>query len=79
MRIEAIREVHAAQPFKPFVLRLSDGRSLSIDNPGTLAFMSDKRTIFVALPKDKWEFVDSMLVTSVSSSNGHTRSRRKSA
>ena len=39
MTVEQIRKLHQAQPFKPLMLHLGDGRSFTVRHPETLAIL----------------------------------------
>ena len=65
---ETIRRFHRARPFKRFVLRLTDGRSLRVDQPEYLLLAAAERLIVVYTHKDGVEFVDAHLVTGVKAS-----------
>ncbi|MFQ5494120.1 MAG: hypothetical protein ACE5EX_01955 [Phycisphaerae bacterium] len=78
MRIEQIREVHAARPFHPFTLRLADGRALKVPHPEFLWIHPRAgRTVFVADVKETVRIIDPLLVVSIDLNDGNTRSRKK--
>ncbi len=63
---EHVNEVHQARPFRPFTLRLADGRGVHVAHPEVLAFLGAGRTIAVSDPKtDHFELIDLLLVNSV--------------
>jgi hypothetical protein len=70
LTIEKLREVHKAQPFRPFELHMADGRSLRVDHPEFLATSPSGRTAVVYLPDDRLEIVDLLLVSSIGLGNG---------
>jgi hypothetical protein len=47
MDIAGIREALHEQPFKPFTIRLADGRSLAVPHPDFVA-LSKRRIVVVA-------------------------------
>lgn len=51
MKIENLRELHNAQPFRPFTIHLSDGRQVVVAHPECLAYAPDGQTI-VAFQRD---------------------------
>jgi hypothetical protein len=64
--IASLRDVHRARPFRPFILRLADGRSIRVDHPELMAFLGAGRTIAVSYPEsDHFELIDLLLVNSV--------------
>lgn len=78
MTIEQLRELHRAQPFRPFDIHLADGRALAVTHPEQLAQSQSGRTIAVARPDDVIETVDLLLVVSLKPRpNGTTRRRRR--
>jgi hypothetical protein len=81
MTINALKEVIDAEPFRPFTLRLADGRSVQVENPHMVAFLGTGRTLFVAHPKsDPFELINLLLINSVIVGNGkNPEQRRRSA
>lgn len=65
MTIEQLRQLHQAQPFRPFVVHLADGRSLTVEHPEMLAQSQSGRTIAVARPDNTMEIIDLLLVVSL--------------
>ena len=66
MRIEEIRKIQRAQPFRPFILHLADGRTFEINHPEFLFLGHNERTAIVDDVDGSFEVIDPMLVTSVS-------------
>ena len=60
MDIAGIREALHKQPFKPFTIRLADGRSLAVPHPDFVAL--SKRRIVVVAEDDSWTVVEPPLV-----------------
>ncbi len=73
MTIERLRAVQQAKPFRAFRLNLADGRSLRVPHPEFLAIHPTGRTVIVFQPKDEFEIVDLLLVTSIQVANGTQR------
>ncbi|CAG0963021.1 hypothetical protein PHYC_00830 [Phycisphaerales bacterium] len=65
MTIEQMKAVHGARPFKPFVIRLADGRKYEVRHPEFLAFSRSGRTIHFVTPQDTLDHIDLLLVVSV--------------
>lgn len=63
MTIEQIRTVYDAQPFRPFVIHLADGRSIPVHHRDFMMAVPSGRTVFVAQPDDTVNIVDLLLVT----------------
>ena len=77
MTFQQLRNMHQARPFKPFDIRLADGRSIPVDHPELLAVTSGGRTIGVAVEEDAIEVIDLLLVSSLKPRpNGAVRSKR---
>lgn len=66
MRIEEIRKVQRAQPFRPFILHLADGRTFEVKHPEFLFLGHSERTAIVDDVDGSFEIIDPLLVTSVS-------------
>ena len=43
--IEQLRALYYAEPFRPFVLVLDDGRRVRIDDPGYISYSPEARTV----------------------------------
>jgi hypothetical protein len=65
MTIESLTRAYTAQPFRPFVLRLADGRALPVPHPEFLAFNPRGRMAFVMDDRDGGSWVDLLLVVSL--------------
>jgi hypothetical protein len=65
MQIPALREALQARPFRPFTMRLTDGRSLPVPHPELVGIAG--RTVFVASPAqdESYSLVDSVLIASL--------------
>jgi hypothetical protein len=78
MTIEQIRMAYAAEPFRPFVMHLADGREISVASREFIARAPDGRTIAVYQPDITFNTVDLLLVTDLEfrpAANG-TRKRK---
>ncbi len=73
MTIERLREAQRSEPFKPFTLRLADGRSFRVNHPEFLALppKANDRTFLLFLESDDPDrespmtILDSFLVVSL--------------
>lgn len=66
MTLEVLRKYHQAQPFRPFVLHMADGRSARVDLPEFLAYTGGGRTIIVGdAVGEGSEIVDLLLNASI--------------
>ena len=63
MDIEGIRQALHGEPFKPFTLRLADGRALPVPHSDFVA-VSPKRIIVIA-EDSSWSVIEPLLVVSL--------------
>jgi hypothetical protein len=63
MPIEQVRAVYTAQPFRPFVMHLADGRAISVNHREFVMTVPSGRTVVVAQPDDTLNIIDLLLVT----------------
>lgn len=79
MIADAIKERLQKDPFEPFRIVASSGKSYKVANPFQVALM--KSRVFIAAPNsDKWAELAYLHIASVEgSANGHPRSKRKRA
>jgi hypothetical protein len=65
MTVEQLRAAYRAQPFRPFVLHLADGRQIPVQHPEFILTVPSGRTIFVVQPDDTTKIIDLLLVTDI--------------
>lgn len=65
MTIERLKELYDAQPFRPFVIHLADGRAIPVHHRDFIMAVPSGRTVFVAQPDDTVNIIDLLLVTDV--------------
>jgi hypothetical protein len=66
MDIGGIREAMHQQPFRPFELRLADGRSILVRHPEFIAIAPNSRRIVVfAPPDDAMSILEPLLIVSI--------------
>ena len=63
MKIEKIRAVLRAEPFRPFWIHLADGGRLAVKHEDFVALEPAGREIIVYQPDNSHQIVDVMLVT----------------
>jgi hypothetical protein len=63
MDIEGVREAVRRQPFRPFTMRLADGRSMRVPHSEFVA-VGNRRVIVVG-ENDSWSVVEPLLIVSV--------------
>jgi len=79
MTIEQLREVQRAQPFRPYVLEMADGKELSVPHAELLLINpKNPRTAVVAMPDGGFKIVDLLLVATIHVKNGRHSSKGKS-
>ena len=76
MTTDQLRNVWKAEPFKPFIIHLADGRNLPVRHREFLSRSPSGRSIIVYQLDDSFNVIDLLLVTDLEvKSNGH-RTRR---
>ena len=79
MTIEQLRNVYNAQPFRPFVIHLADGRHVPVDHREFIMSVPSGRTVIVAQGDDTVNIIDLLLVTDLElklAANGSRKRRR---
>jgi hypothetical protein len=66
MTVTEFRTLLHAEPFRPFVIHLADGRSIPVKHREFALPSPSGRTVIVYQPDDSFEIVDLLLVTSLS-------------
>ena len=77
MTIDRLKELYDAQPFKPFIIHLADGRALPVQHRDFIMSVPSGRTVIVAQPDDTVNIVDLLLVTDVEIKPAGNGSRKK--
>jgi hypothetical protein len=63
---EDIRRALKAEPFRPFLIHLADGRAFAVQHPELVLLTPSGRTIVVAAADGGVDILDCLLVTSLS-------------
>ena len=63
MTIKQLRNVYNAQPFRPFVIHLADGRHVPVLHREFIMAVPSGRTLVVCQPDDTVNIIDLLLVT----------------
>jgi hypothetical protein len=80
MTIEQLRNAHRTLPFRPFTIRVADGRSFLIKHPDYLSHSPSGRTVIVYGEGDDFSILDLLLVSELEfHSNGKRSPRRPSS
>jgi hypothetical protein len=78
--IQQLKAVYQAQPFRPFVMHLADGRQMPVMHRELIMSSPSGRTVAVYLADDTVHIVDLLLVTDLElrqTGNGSSRRRRR--
>lgn len=65
MTIEQLRAMHRAEPFRPFLIHLADGRTVGVPHREFLSHSPSGRTIIVYHGDDSFTVIDLLLVTAL--------------
>lgn len=65
MRIEQLRKLLTAQPFRPFTIHLPEGRSVPVVHHDFALLSPDGRTLFAFGPDNAADIIDVMLIASI--------------
>jgi hypothetical protein len=79
MTLDRLRDAYNAQPFRPFVIHLADGRQVPVVHREFIMPVPSGRTVIVVQPDDTVNIIDLLLVTDLElkpSTNGARRRRR---
>jgi hypothetical protein len=60
------------QPFKPFTIRMADGRTFRVSHPDFVAQSPSGRMVIVFQPDESYSVLDLLLMTKLQVSNGQT-------
>ena len=63
MTVEQLRNIHHAQPFRPFTLHLADGRAFLVRHPDFISHSPSGRTLIVHQDDESFSVLDLLLVT----------------
>ena len=80
MTVEQLRGAYDAQPFRPFVMHLADGREVPVRHREFIMTVPSGRTVIVCQPDDTTNIIDLLLITDLEflpSVNGSRRKRPK--
>lgn len=70
MTIEQFKATLHAQPFRPFTIRMADGRTFQVAHPDFVAMSATGRTVIVMEPDDSHSVLDLLLMTELQVANG---------
>jgi hypothetical protein len=74
MTTEQFRSTLQLRPFKPFTIRMADGRTFEVPHPDFAAQSPSGRTVIIFRDDDSYSLLDLLLMTEldVHSSNGRS-------
>lgn len=74
MTTEQFRSTLRLEPFRPFTIRMADGRAFDVVHPDFVAQSPSGRTVIVFQSDDNYSILDLLLMTEldVHSENGRT-------
>ena len=78
MTMQTLKEIHHAEPFRPYTLHFADGGTVRVTHPESLAYNPSGRTAVVVFPDDSTQWFDVLLVSRIEMSNGQGKKRSKS-
>ena len=65
MTTEQLRSAIRSTPFRPFTIRMADGRTFSIAHPDFISTSPAGRTVVIYHPDDSASIVDLLLMTEI--------------
>lgn len=70
MTSEQFRATLHMQPFRPFTIRMADGRAFEVSHPDFVAQSPSGRTVIVFQPDESYSVLDLLLMTELQVTNG---------
>jgi len=70
MTTEQLRSALRSTPFRPFTIRMADGRTFPVAHPDFVAQSPSGRTAIVFQPDESYSVLDLLLMTELQVSNG---------
>lgn len=65
MTVQQLRNAHRATPFRPFTIRMADGRSFHVPHPDFLSMSPTGRTVIVYQDDEEFSILDLLLMTEI--------------
>ena len=65
MTSQQLRAALQATPYRPFTIRMADGRSFEVPHPDFLLLTPGGRTAFACQTEEEFSIVDVMLMTEI--------------
>lgn len=73
MTIEQFRATLHQQPFRPFAIRMVDGRAFDVPHPDFVAHSPSGRTVIVIQPDEGYSVLDLLLMSELEIHAGNGR------
>ena len=73
MTTDQFRSTLRLQPFRPFTIRMADGRTFDVPHPDFVAQSPSGRTAIVFQPDDSYSLLDLLLMTEIEVHAGNGR------
>ncbi|MDX1968498.1 MAG: hypothetical protein SFV23_15075 [Planctomycetaceae bacterium] len=70
MTTEQFKTTLHLQPFRPFTIRMADGRTFDVTHPDFVAQSPSGRTVIVFQPDESYSVLDLLLMTELQVANG---------
>jgi hypothetical protein len=70
MTTEQFKTTLHLQPFRPFTIRMADGRNFQVSHPDFVAQSPSGRTVIVFQPDESYSVLDLLLMTELQVANG---------
>jgi hypothetical protein len=70
MTTEQFKTTLHLQPFRPFTIRMADGRTFQVSHPDFVAQSPSGRTVIVFQPDESYSVLDLLLMTELQVANG---------
>ena len=70
MTIEQFKTTLHLQPFRPFTIRMADGRAFQVSHPDFVAQSPSGRTVIVFQPDESYSVLDLLQMTELQVVNG---------
>ena len=79
MTIDQFRATLHQQPFRPFTIRMADGRAFNVAHRDFIAYSPSGRTVIVFQSDEEYSVLDLLLMSEirVPAANGKGRGRKK--
>jgi hypothetical protein len=71
MNDDEARRIQSAEPFRPYVIHVPDGRPIRVEPPEFVAVASTGRTAVAFTAVGSFEIIDVRLVTTLEVTDGH--------